>query len=156
MQLVDFFESKTQKVGRWKVSLINLFISFCFFTLFLQISFFFSHIVGRLLSLCPPASLFFSLFLYSSVFLTVYPPSIHRHKIKLRARVHLDVLWHAIWYPERRPALGRHLCHSLSQRYCSGASPVAHNHPSIHPSIHPFIRLLVKGNSETVCERKEP
>lgn len=48
----------------------------------------------------------------------------------MRARVHLVLLWNAIWSPEHQPALGRHLCHSLSRRYGTGASPVLHIHPS--------------------------
>lgn len=57
---------------------------------------------------------------------------------KLGAWVHLVLLWNAIWSPECQPVLGCHLCHSLSQRYGTGAPPAPHIHP--FPSVHQRLR----------------
>lgn len=113
-----------------------------------------SVFAGRLFSLsglCLSTTL---LHLHHSIFF--YSRFIHhlftgrKKKNNMRARVHLDLLCYAIWYPECQPALGGHLCHSLSQRYRCGALPVAHTHPSTHPSI----QILVEGKSEPVWGRK--
>lgn len=116
-----------------------------------------SVFAGRLFSLSGLCLCTTLLPLHHSIFFFFYSRFIHhlftgekKKKNNMRARVHLDLLCYAIWYPECQPALGGHLCHSLSQRYRCGALPVAHTHPSTHPSI----QTLVEGKSEPVWGRK--
>lgn len=99
-------------------------------------------------SLCFPPPLFPTaplFFLFNRVLPAIYSHGKKREEKKnseMRARIHLDLLCPAIGRPDCQPALGGHLCRSLSLRYRCRASPVAHNHPSIYhlslrPSFHP-------------------
>lgn len=117
-----------------------------FLTLFSSLWAFLSRFHLSVFLLYPP--LFFLFFFF---FLIVVCPPFYSHgkktnkqkkKSKMRARIHLDLLCPAIGRPDCQPALGGHLCSSLSLRYRCRASPVAHNHPSIYqpslrPSFHP-------------------
>lgn len=135
MRLVDCFEREPQKVGRWKVSLIDLFIPWSS-SHSLVVSLF-------LLSLCRQAVVFLRSRLALPLFVSLLPclscclSSVYsKAEIKPRARVHLDLLWHAIWYSERQPWAT--ICATLCHRGIALGHRQWHtNHLSTHSSVHP-------------------
>lgn len=119
------FWDEEQNTGRWKPGPSTLSSQF-FSTLVWTHSFVIS--VGFFFCSALLFSLMLSLFCcLSSVF--------SQAKNKMRAWVHLVLLWNAIWSPECQPVLGCHLRHSLSQRYGHwGLSSATHSSFYIHPS----------------------
>lgn len=130
-------------MGRWKASLIHLFI--LFFTQPLlppSLSFLklFSHCRQTVVSL-PYASLFFLLFLYYSVFFTIYPPSIQRQKIKWEP----ESIWTCCGMPFGTLNASQPWA-TICAILCHRGTAVGHCqwHTTIHLPIHPCIHLKRK------------
>lgn len=114
-----------------------------FHTLPLSLQIFvFSSQAGCCRSVLMPLFSFFS-FLYSSVSLTVYPPSIHKQKLKKKS-LESESIWTCCGMPFGALNASQHwatICTALCpQRYCSGAFASGSRlsiYAAIHLSIHP-------------------